>query len=69
MYLRDFGGERGSIYFGHGKHTKKGMSSYRQTAEIFFFFFFRQEVITCYITMHLIITYGTLITCLSAELN
>lgn len=32
-------------------------------------FFFRQEVITCYITMQLITAYGKLITCLSAELN
>lgn len=49
------------------KTLKTGVS--RRTGKHQSNFFFRQEVITCYITMQLITAYGELITCLSAELN
>ena len=67
-FLRPFEVERLTAnLFWWEKYLKTGIS--RHAGETPEQFFFRQEVITCYITMQLITAYGELITCLSAELN
>lgn len=53
--------------FRREKYLKTGIS--RHAGETPEQFLFRQEVITCYITIQLITAYGELITCLSVELN
>lgn len=68
MPLKDFKvGTEEAESISVGKILKTGIS--RHTGKHQSIFFFRQEVITCYITMQLITAYGELITCLSAEPN